>query len=50
MKAENFAEWMRTKVKSVHYANNNAMMKAFAKLDKENLKKENYRFNLQNQN
>jgi len=29
---ENFNEWMRTKVKSVHYANNNKMNIAIANI------------------
>ena len=50
MKAENFNDWMKNTIKSVHYANNEAMIKAFERVQKRNLKKENYRFNLQNQN
>lgn len=30
--AENFNEWMRNKVNSVHYANNEEMTKAFARV------------------
>lgn len=45
-KAENFAEWMKTTIRSVHYANNEAMLKAFAKFEKPDLKKQNYQFNL----
>ena len=50
MKTENFAEWMKNKVKSVHYANNEAMIKAFDRFKNPKLKQYNYRFNLQNQN
>jgi len=29
---ERFDDWMRNKVKSIHYANNNAMCKAYQKV------------------
>jgi hypothetical protein len=30
---ENFNEWMRSKVKSVHYSNNQLMLNAYAKIN-----------------
>ncbi len=44
MRTQNFAEWMSTKVKSIHYANNEAMIKAFNKFKNPNLKVHNYQF------
>lgn len=49
MRTTNFNEWM-LKIKSVHYANNEAMNKAFQRFKNPKLKQYNYRFNLQNQN
>lgn len=33
---ENFNDWMRDKVKSVHYANNESMITAFSKIEEKN--------------
>jgi hypothetical protein len=30
---ENFNEWMKTKVKSIHFANNQAMLNAYNKIE-----------------
>jgi hypothetical protein len=41
---KDFNTWMRDTIKSVHYANNEAMLRAFEKQSKaQRLKKENYK-------
>jgi hypothetical protein len=43
MRTQNFAEWM-LKIKSIHYANDNAMTRAFQRFRNPNLKTYNYQF------
>ena len=44
MRTLNFNEWMLKKIKSIHYANNEAMTKAFARFRNPDLKRHNYEF------
>jgi len=45
MKATNFNNWMANVVKSIHYANNEQMLKAFERFKNTDLKRHNYKFN-----
>ena len=44
MRTANFSDWMANVVKSIHYANNQAMTNAYSRFRNTNLKKENYQF------
>lgn len=45
MKTTNFNYWMANVVKSIHYANNDLMLKAFERFRNTELKRHNYIFN-----